>query len=209
MSQRNSGYARVDRDRYITPNWVTSALGPHLPPRVRRVWEPACGDGEMARELERLGLEVVATDIDNRIKSGDGIDFLLSDRSPSPVDAIITNPPFNQALEFVEHALAVTKPFRGVVAILAPVDFDSAKTRARLFGACQIFAKKIVLTRRIVWFERPGAAPSSNHAWLMWDWRHKGLPVLAHYYEDRASRRRDPGNSASRCPSLWSAARWR
>ena len=31
MSQRESGYERIDRDLYETPEWVTEALLPHLP----------------------------------------------------------------------------------------------------------------------------------------------------------------------------------
>jgi len=39
----------------------------------------------------------------------------------------------------------------------------------------------LVLTRRIVWFEAPKAAPSFNHAWYIWDWKHVGPPVLAYW----------------------------
>jgi hypothetical protein len=49
-----------------------------------------------------------------------------------------------------------------------------------LFGGCPQFAKKLVLTKRIVWFDGPKAAPSFNHAWYLWDWQHSGLPVLAY-----------------------------
>lgn len=42
------------------------------------------------------------------------------------------------------------------------------------------FAKKLVLTKRIVWFDAPGAAPSFNHAWYIWDHRHTGAPTLAY-----------------------------
>jgi len=178
MSQRHSGYNRLNGgDRYCTPSWVTMALAPHLPKRLRRIWEPASGDGQMAKALRHLGLEVEATDIDR------GVDFLSTEKSRSPVDGIITNPPFELATAFIEHALAVTKRNRGFVAMLARVDYDSAKTRGHLFGHCPQFAKKLTLTRRIVWFDRPGAAPSFNHRWLLWDWRHKGPAVLAHYYE--------------------------
>lgn len=36
-------------------------------------------------------------------------------------------------------------------------------------------------TKRIVWFERKGAAPSFNHAWYIWDWEHRGFPTIAYY----------------------------
>jgi hypothetical protein len=54
---------------------------------------------------------------------------------------------------------------------LLPADFGSAKTRTRFFGDCAAFLAKIVLTRRIVWFNRSDGireAPKENHAWCVW-----------------------------------------
>jgi hypothetical protein len=67
----------------------------------------------------------------------------------------------------------------GKVAMLLRTDYDHAKGRQHLFGECPIFAKKLVLTRRIVWFDGPNAA--FNHAWYIWDWKHVGPPVLAYW----------------------------
>ena len=172
MSQRASGYARCERDLYETPEWVTAALVPHLPARVTTIWEPAAGSGQMVFALRSAGFTVVASDINS------GHDF-LADRPARHVDAVVTNPPFGLAREFIEHALKLTEP-DGCVAMLLRADYDHAKTRAHLFGDCVQFAKKVALTRRIVWFERPGAAPSFNHCWLLWDWKHTGPPALAY-----------------------------
>jgi hypothetical protein len=174
LSQRNSEYSRIAAEKYYTPPWVVDALAPYLPQRIKSVWEPACGDGRMAKALRKLGLEVKATDLDR------GKDFLIGNDA---TECVITNPPFNQERQFIEHALKVTKPHRGFVAMLARINFDAGKTRAHLFGDCPQYAKKLVLTRRIVWFDRPGAAPSENHCWLMWDWLHNGPPEIAYYYE--------------------------
>jgi hypothetical protein len=96
----------------------------------------------MCAVLRRGGHHVHASDV--------GQDFLRSE--PNHCNAVITNPPFRRAREFIEHALAVTKPHEGFVAILLRVDYDSARTRQHLFAHCRAFARKIVLTRRIVWF---------------------------------------------------------
>lgn len=177
MAQRHSGYARRPRDAYQTPPWVTLALLRHLlSPRRRRlpspVWEPAAGEGLMVAALRGRGLRVLATDL------ATGRDFLRTapDRPPP---AIITNPPFRQAEAFVRRAIELTEPCRGLVAVLVPLGFDSARGRSDLF-LHPAFCKKVVLTRRIVWFERAGAAPSSNHCWLVWDWRHEGPPTVAY-----------------------------
>src|SRR5215831_2836699 len=176
MSQRNSGYARKPRDQYLTPAWVTEALLPHIPARIRSVWEPAAGRGHIASVLNAAGYKVKATDL----KTGN--DFL---RSRSHVEAVITNPPYGLATEFVCHALGRTYRLGGFVAMLLNTDFDHAKRRQHLFGACPQFDKKLVLTRRIVWFTPLIASPSSNHAWFIWDWRNNAKPLLSYYYEDR------------------------
>jgi hypothetical protein len=49
-------------------------------------------------------------------------------------------------------------------------DFDSGKTRPRFFRDCPLFAAKIVLTPRIVWFSNPDPKkgnPKENHAWCI------------------------------------------
>jgi hypothetical protein len=66
----------------------------------------------------------------------------------------------------------------GAVAMLLRTDYDHAKTRQHLFGKCSSFAKKLVLTQRIQWFEDSKGQPSFNHAWFIWDHRHKGPPAI-------------------------------
>lgn len=181
MSQRDSGYERKERDLYETPEWVTHALLPHLPP-LGCVWEPAMGSGKMFRVLDANGFDCLGSDIDS------GTDFLKGcapfDEVAGKFDAIITNPPYELATEFCDHALALMEPVSGLVAMLLRTDFDHAKSRSHLFRDCPAFAKKLVLTKRIVWFEpEPGAkgkSPSFNHAWFIWDWKHEGAPTLAY-----------------------------
>jgi hypothetical protein len=155
MSQRGSGYARKAFDHYETPEWVTQAVVPHLGPKLH-IWEPAAGGGKMVRALAQAGCTVEASDI------ADGRDFL---KTPAifNCDAIVTNPPYSRARQFIEHAIELIQPSMGKVAMLLRTDFDHAKSRQHLFSECPIFAKKLVLTRRIVWFEAPKAAPSFNH----------------------------------------------
>jgi hypothetical protein len=175
VSQRDSGYARKERDLYETPEWVTVVLLRHLRP-MQDIWEPACGTGKMVRALNTAGFNVYCTDIDR------GEDFL--DRSTPTgwenFDAIITNPPYGLAVEFIWHAINLTEERGGLVAMLLRTDFDHAKTRADIFGECEQFAKKVVLTKRIRWFPDSKGSPSFNHAWFVWDWKHQGPPTLAY-----------------------------
>ena len=188
MSQRDSGYAREVKDAYQTPYWATRALLPFLPKRVSStrkgihgVWECAAGEGKMADELFNKGYAVLATDIQGRPPT----DFLQQTKMLTLSAHIITNPPYDHAREFIEHALRLTRKTRGVVAMLLRTDYDHAKTRAHLFKDCPQFAKKVVLTKRIVWFEdtKATASPSFNHAWFIWDWRNTAKPVIEYYVE--------------------------
>lgn len=195
MSQRESGYARIERDAYNTPRWVTGvALREIMGPRVRpgmTFWECAAGTGQMVRELEANGLNVVPSDIhppsgerfgerfgSNRILIGDFLDerqpFL-----PFEFDGIMTNPPYKGDLaeRFVRRALELTKPRGGIVAMLLNVKFDSAITRSDIFADHPAWGMKIVLLDRIWWFDPrlddkgKVNGPSEDHAWYIWDWR--------------------------------------
>jgi hypothetical protein len=119
-------------------------------------------------------MDVIGTDI------ADGHDFLKYDSAPDRCDAIITNPEFRLAAPIIEHAIELMRRRDGMVAMLLRTDFGHAKTRQHLFGACPQFSKKIELTKRIVFFDRPGAAPSFSHAWFVWDWEHVGEPTIIH-----------------------------
>lgn len=174
MSQRNSGYARLPDDLYETPAWVTMALAPHMK-GAQYIWEPACGKGSMAKVLAKWpGARVRATDASR------GIDFLSVAQAHH--DAIITNPPYSHAQEFIEHALKMVKPYSGRVAMLLRNDYDSAKTRQHLFRDCKQWAKKVVLTSRIRWIADTTGSPSFNHAWFIWDWtyRESGARIAYH-----------------------------
>jgi hypothetical protein len=175
MAQRDSGYARKRNDAYYTPEWVTRALIPYIPSRIKSVWEPAGGQGAIAAALLANGYDVELTDLSR------GQDFF---EQRHDVESVITNPPFKLANEFIARSLLMTQKKQGFVAMLLATDFDHAKGRRHLFGGCPQFAKKIVLTKRIVWFEPVIASPSSNHAWFCFDWRHRGPPVIKYYYEN-------------------------
>lgn len=181
MSQKNSGYARKPFDLYSTPAWCTEIIVPYL--RGPNLWEPARGDGHMVEVLRRHHFCVYYTDI------AKGDDFLEYDRAPTfglshnprTPQAIVTNPPYSLAQEFVRKALELMAPVGGQVAMLLRVDFDSAKTRRDLFQNNPAWGTKIVFLDRIKWFEGESKkTPSENHAFFLWDFQHTGEPRI-HY----------------------------
>ena len=66
------------------------------------IWEPACGDGAMSRELSKVRDKVISTDLIYRGCGEGDVDFLKQDRLLAP--NIVTNPPFNLWREFAKHA---------------------------------------------------------------------------------------------------------
>jgi hypothetical protein len=183
MSQRFSEYARKERDDYPTPPWVTETVIAHLRAlNVTSIWEPAAGEGAMAAVLAGAGFTITATDLSGGINFLDGKTW---PRAASCCDAIVTNPPYGLqgklAERFIERALDLMRPGRGVVAMLLKVDFDSGLTRRRFFADCPAWRTKLVLLKRIEWFKSlTGNTPSDNHAWYIWWWRHDGAPRLAY-----------------------------
>lgn len=171
MGKHETSYLRVDRDHYPTPAWPIAALAEHVDLAGHDIWECAAGSGQMAEALKSVGAaHVYCTDI---AEYGYPLDALFDFVSrqcldlPEPHDTI-SNPPFGlrgrTAEAFIEAGLR--RMSRG-----EPADFDSAKTRVRFFGDCPAFLAKIVLTKRIVWFERSDGireAPKENSAWYLW-----------------------------------------
>jgi hypothetical protein len=181
MGKHETGYARVERDLYPTPAWpVTDALATYIELRGTTVWEPACGDGRMVEALRAAGCaEVYATDVvDRGAHQHELFDFLargLPSRCPTSFNGVVTNPPFGPrgtlGTAFIKAGLTRIKSSGGFLALLLPADFDSAKSRIPFFGKCPPFTAKVVLTRRIVWFERADGvreALKENSAWFVW-----------------------------------------
>lgn len=216
VAQRESGYERKERDAYMTPAWVTQVLVDDLERegflplhghdqagklKPLAIWEPAAGTGQMADALARRGYEVFCTDI----VPGPGVGFQHDFTSPvmpvlfpGQIGGVITNPPYDQADEFVEIALRMMEARGGLVAMLLKVDWDSGKTRRRFFAGCAGWARKLVLLDRIYWFDPepppPGEkshGPSENHAWFVWSFarRHVGRGASIGYVETPAAER--------------------
>jgi hypothetical protein len=115
---------------------------------------------------------------------------------------IITNPPYALAREFIERALHFDDA--RIVAMLLRTDFDHAASRAHLFADCAMFAKKVVLTKRIRWFECSNGSPSFNHCWMVCDRQHRGPPTLA-YAETSALVRIADSRGCRRSARVWTA----
>lgn len=69
-----------------------------------KVWECACGTGNLSERLKELGHEVVSTDLVDR-GYGKVQNFFETLEMPEDCKCILTNPPYKYATEFVLHAM--------------------------------------------------------------------------------------------------------
>src|ERR1700682_2591439 len=105
MLIRHSDSARGN-DLYETPEVATLSLlvVEPLPPIIL---EPACGRGAISKVLRSAGHTVIENDIvDYGLGQNSVQDFLNFKPAPAAeIDAVVTNPPYRLAQQFVRHAL--------------------------------------------------------------------------------------------------------
>src|SRR5271157_144915 len=159
---RESGFERVEGDRYWTEPWVTRALLARVKFRGA-IWEPACGRGDMADVLTDAGYKVMVSDIAGErlgCKNAAEADFLVHNSPGDGLLSIVTNPPFTTAEAFIWKALDLTERASGMVAMLLRNEYDCAASRRPLFER-ESFAAKFVLTKRPRWADGIGQHSAS------------------------------------------------
>ena len=158
-SPKNS---RNAADFYATPRECTNALLDNFDWLFRggRIWEPACGDGAISKVLEERNLRVVSTDLYDRGYGESGMNFLNAD---CQCDAIITNPPFNLAADFIERCAEKKVPF----AMLTKATFWHAKKREKLFRSTRPMAV-IAMTWRPAMSPERGKSATMDFIWTVW-----------------------------------------
>ena len=177
--------AREKDDFYPTPPEPTRALLSVEAERLRdfgAVWEPAAGDGAMAREIEAVGLSVVKSDLVDR---GCGAEIKsFYDFTAPPAPAIITNPPFCECNtgKWVRHALETCAV--EYMALLLPLNWPGAESRSALWA--KHTPARVYLMRWRIDFTGKGAPPMLN-AWFVWDAKHSG-PTELHMLDRKDGR---------------------
>lgn len=164
-----------DLDFFPTPPWATRALMEHVIPGVDRnasVWEPACGAGHMSDVLIEYCPRLLPSDVhkygDHHIVGsfvGRGPDVL---QPQHPHDWIITNPPFNLAVDFVERALGEARD--GVAMLVRSSWMEGADRYKRLFlpRPPTIVAPFVERVPMVKGRWDPAASTATAYAWFVW-----------------------------------------
>ena len=164
-------------DCYETPPEATKALiqSEHLP---HRILEPACGPGAIVKVLRDAGHYVVATDLVDYgcPESQSGVDFLMEYRLQEEVDAIVTNPPFKIADDFVRKGLELCPS----VIILQRLMFLEGKGRSDIIDGhlvrIHVFRNRLPMMHRAGWSGK-STSSMAPYAWFIFS-REKSGPTL-------------------------------
>lgn len=152
-------------DFFPTPQWATFALMDNET-FEGKIWEPACGDGAMARVLASKGNEVIASDLYDRGFGESGIDFLNAERE---VDNIVTNPPYNAAEGFVKAGIRNAK---SKFALLLRLAFLEGANRYRTIFSITSPTRIWVFSERITFYPAGAIKKGTGttaYAWFVWD----------------------------------------
>lgn len=170
---------RASNDYYATePRAVTLLM--EVEQFAPAIWECACGEGHLSKELEKAGYQVYSTDLIDRGYGGVQ-DFLQSNAPPFPGFDIITNPPYSKAAEFVDHAMEIIDPGHKV-AMFLKLQFLEGKQRRELFKkwppkTVYVSSSRLHCAKNGD-FERYGKSNAIAYAWYVWEKGYAGEPVI-------------------------------
>ena len=148
----------------------------------RRIWEPACGPGVIARILRESGHNVFSSDLvdyQSPDQNAARRDFLFETEAPQGVDAIVTNPPFKLAQEFVSKSLELCPK---VIMLLRLAFLESEKRSPILdngnLARVHIFRKRLPMMHREGYDGPTNSNSGMAFAWFVWDLNHSGPTEL-------------------------------
>jgi hypothetical protein len=161
---KRSTFERRDADFYPTPLAAVVPLIPHLR-GIRTFAEPCCGDGDLVRHLETLGLRCVWQ---GDIRADQ--DALAFD-SYGSADAIVTNPPYTRDLmhRLIAHFQRIAPTW-----LLLESDWAQTKQASPFIASCS----DIVAIGRVKWIEGSKYTGKDNYAWYQFGAGHTMGPVF-------------------------------
>ena len=146
-------------DTCQTPAYAIEPLLRFIPLQTI-IWEPARGEGILARALNVAGYHrMISTEL-----KPDGVDFFKW--IPHVFDCIVTNPPYSIKYDWLERCYSLGKPF----ALLMPVEMISAAKAIKMF---QFYRIQIIFMYPRIDFKMPklgwsGAGAQFPTCWYTW-----------------------------------------
>ncbi|GBR27007.1 hypothetical protein AA11826_0005 [Komagataeibacter oboediens DSM 11826] len=176
---RASGYERNTNDWYVEPAWAVDALLSVERQFIGPVMDPCCGGGNIPRQMEDQGVSTVSADVCDRGMWP--VDMVGDFRSAIPAvgpNSIISNPPYGEAREFIDCALAHTADR---VCVLLRLAFLEGIARRDWFATVPL-ARVWVSSRRMSMppggSDVPPKGGAIAYAWFVFEHGWSGRPVI-------------------------------
>lgn len=170
--------SRAEQDFYATgPKAVELLLAQEKFNLV--ILEPACWEGHISLKLIEADYLVDSSDIVDRWY-GHIKDFFSYTEWEWD---IITNPPYSQAQEFIEHALKITPPWTKI-AMLLKLQFLEGKKRKKFFEKhppkiVYVHSERVMCAKNwdFEWLKKSWGSAVA-YAWYIWENGWRGEPVI-------------------------------
>lgn len=168
---------REEHDYYATDPVAIQKLLEHEELEYM-LWEPACGQGHLSKELEAHGHHVDSTDLIYRYYGLGGVDF-LKQTSPYP-GSIITNPPYKYVIEFILKALELIQDKHHVYMFLKLTALEGQERYNQIYSKhppkkVYVFSKRINCAKNGQFYANGSAVA---YAWYVWEKGYQGPTML-------------------------------
>ena len=170
---------RAENDFYATHPDALKILLNDTNIQLNNVWECACGEGHLAEVLRKRHILSKASDLIDRGYGNTNIDFF---KCNTPWDGdILTNPPFNCALEFCKHALNIITDNNKVIMLMRIQFLEGQKRKIFLLENppkyVYVSSSRLLLAKNgdFVKYNTPSA---NCYAWYIWEKGFKGETTL-------------------------------
>lgn len=146
------------------------------------IWEPACRNGAISRELASAGYDVVSTDLIDYGFGVSGVDFL--GETAARAKHIVTNPPYGRGLadKFIRKALRLTEETGGSVAMLLNLASLCHPLRHGFYVShppAAIYAiDELVCYPNGIASEVLASTANQRYCWMIWKPGHTGRPLF-------------------------------
>ena len=163
---------------YPTPKYITRGLLEKID-FEGVIFEPACGEGHIADVL-KTKYQIFTNDIHDgyEYKAHFNEDFLLWD-SDLKYSNIVTNPPYNLAMEFMQKSLEIATH---KVALLMPIRNIAGSQERFAFYMKNPPLYFMPIPHKIDWFNKGN--PIHECAWYVWDKKAKNryTRIIYHHF---------------------------
>ena len=179
---------RIENDYYATdPKAVTMLLSKY-DIFGQEILEPCVGGGMIADTINSFYTNkrnITALDIIDRGYPNTIVQDFLTWETNNKYDAIITNPPYSLAKEFIEKGLTLLNN-NGQMAMFLKIQFLEGQKREELFNKYPPKYIYVFRNRMATWNNGQALDPNTGkkwattmcHAWFIWEKNSKSEPII-------------------------------